>query len=303
MPILQLLDYAFAIHLQDEFTPTLTALDHKTEIVDELLAVFLQESEQADRIDLPVKYSDKRQLLKGLLTVRGPRPIAAPYLEKLDSLLQAEFREKDVTRVEQLKPVSVLFPETTFSEADRLILWQGDITRLDADAIVNAANKYMLGCFQPWHACIDNAIHSAAGPELREDCNIIMTIQGADEPTGAAKITRGYHLPAAYVLHTVGPIVPKGTPLEESHRSQLASCYRSCLTLANEVPEIRTVAFCAISTGVFGFPKPEAARIAVKTVNEWLTLNPNHFDKIVFNVFSAEDYLEYTHVFSEQAER
>jgi O-acetyl-ADP-ribose deacetylase (regulator of RNase III) len=124
-----------------------------------------------------------------------------------------------------------------------------------------------------------------------------MSMQGVDESTGGAKITRGYHLPSAYVLHTVGPIVREGSTVQEHQRLQLASCYRSCLELANEVAEIRTVAFCAISTGVFGFPKPEAARIAVKTVDEWLIQNPNHFDKIIFNVFNPEDYRVYANVF------
>lgn len=156
----------------------------------------------------------------------------------------------------------------------------------------------MLGCFQPFHACIDNAIHSAAGPQLREDCNMIMSIQGESEATGGAKITRGYNLPSKFVLHTVGPIVPKGTELTEQQKTELASCYRSCLDLANEIAEIKTIAFCAISTGVFGFPKPKAAGIALRTVNEWLNTNSNHhFENIIFNVFSDEDYREYLNVF------
>jgi O-acetyl-ADP-ribose deacetylase (regulator of RNase III) len=177
------------------------------------------------------------------------------------------------------------------------VLWQGDITQINADAIVNAANKYMLGCFQPLHACIDNAIHSAAGPQLREDCDVIMSFQGELEETGGAKITRGYNLPAKFVVHTVGPIVPKGTELTEIQKAELASCYKSCLEVANEIGEIKTIAFCAISTGVFGFPKPEAAIIAVETINEWLNTHPNYFEKIIFNVFSEEDYKEYLNVF------
>jgi O-acetyl-ADP-ribose deacetylase (regulator of RNase III) len=297
MPKLQLQDYASAIRLKEKFKPTLSSPKHKNELVDELLTVFLQESDQAGLSEIPIPYTDKRNLLRGLLNVRKPQAIAAPYQEMLDSLLQAELQERSIIQAEELESVLAQFPDTPFLSAEKLILWQGDITCLDADAIVNAANKYMLGCFQPWHACIDNAIHSAAGPRLREDCNTIMSMQGADESTGGAKITRGYHLPSAYVLHTVGPIVRAGSAVQEQHRLQLASCYRSCLELANEVTEIRTVAFCAISTGVFGFPKPEAARIAVKTVDEWLVRNPKRFDKIIFNVFSAEDYLEYANVF------
>ncbi len=297
MRTIHLQDYASAIHLQDKFTPSLIDLNHKAELVDELLAAFLQENEYVGHSELPIHYADKRKLLRGILTVRGPHTIATPYQEKLDSLLQAELKEQEVVQAERLASISVQFPKTPFRSADKFILWQGDITRLNADAIVNAANKYMLGCFQPGHTCIDNAIHSAAGPQLREDCNIIMSMQGEYELTGGAKITRGYHLPSTYVLHTVGPIVPEGTPLQEIHRLQLASCYRSCLELANEVAEIRTIAFCAISTGVFGFPKSEAARIAIKTVDEWLIQNPHHFDKIIFNVFSSADYLEYVNVF------
>jgi O-acetyl-ADP-ribose deacetylase (regulator of RNase III) len=298
MPKIQLQDYTAAIHLQDKFSPLPNAVNDKAELVDELLAVFIRDNGHAGSIELPADYAEKRKLLRGLLTVRGPEPITAQYQEMLDSLLQTELIERGEVQAEQLEAVSARFPGTPFESAEQLSLWQGDITRLNADAIVNAANKYMLGCFQPGHACIDNAIHSAAGPRLRDDCNTIMSLQGGDEITGGAKITRGYNLPAAYVIHTVGPIVPAGTPLQELHRLQLASCYHSCLELANAVADIRTIAFCAISTGVFGFPKPEAARIAVKTVDEWLVKNPSHhFDKLIFNVFSAEDYSEYAAVF------
>ena len=149
----------------------------------------------------------------------------------------------------------------------RIILWQGDITRLDADAIVNAANSQLLGCFRPGHNCIDNVIHSAAGLQLREECAEIMRRQGHEEPTGQAKITGGYNLPAKYVLHTVGPIIMERVTEEDCEL--LASCYRSCLKLAEE-NSLKSVAFCCISTGVFRFPKEEAARIAVSTVRESL---------------------------------
>ena len=178
-------------------------------------------------------------------------------------------------------------------------MWQGDITKLHTDAIVNAANKQMLGCFQPLHACIDNAIHSTSGPQLRDDCEIIMSTQGELEETGNAKITRAYNLPSRFVLHTVGPIVQSGTMLTEQQKDELASCYISCLEVANEIENIKTIAFCAISTGVFGFPKSEAAHIAVNTVNKWLTTYPNHIEKIIFNVFSEGDYQEYLKVFTQ----
>ena len=167
---------------------------------------------------------------------------------------------------------------------ERLVLWQGDITRLDADAIVNAANAQLLGCFRPGHNCIDNVIHSAAGLQLREECAAIMRAQGHEEPTGQAKLTGGYNLPARHVLHTVGPIIDG--PLTDRDRELLASCYRSCLALAEE-KGLKSVAFCCISTGVFRFPKGEAARIAVATVKE--TLQNSRIEKVVFCVHGDEN--------------
>ena len=135
---------------------------------------------------------------------------------------------------------------------------------------------------------------------MRDDCEIIMSEQGELEETGNAKITRAYNLPSRYVLHTVGPVVPKGTTLTEQQKKELASCYISCLELASEIKNIKTIAFCAISTGVFGFPKSEAAHIAVNTINQWITAHPNHFEKIIFNVFSDGDYKEYLSVFTQR---
>ncbi|HEX8870755.1 MAG TPA: macro domain-containing protein, partial [Lentzea sp.] len=168
-----------------------------------------------------------------------------------------------------------------------LAVWRGDITRLLCDAVVNAANDALLGCFQPMHPCVDNAIHTAAGPRLRSDCHRIMAAQAAPEPTGIAKITRGYHLPAPYVLHTVGPIV-RGKVLP-AHANALADSYRACLDLAAEFGKIRTLAFCGISTGIFGFPKLPAARIAVSAVQDWLAAHPGRFDRVVFTTFGDED--------------
>ena len=190
--------------------------------------------------------------------------------------MQAEARERGVVDVETI-PCVAAHP--------KLALWQGDITRLNADAIVNAANSQLLGCFVPGHHCIDNAIHSAAGLQLREACAALMREQGHEEPTGGAKITRGYNLPAKYVLHTVGPIVHGA--VTERDRALLASCYRSCLRLAEE-HGLQTVAFCCISTGVFHFPNEAAAEIAVATVNEWLE-TARHLRKVVFNVFLEKD--------------
>ncbi|MDD9781276.1 protein-ADP-ribose hydrolase [Priestia megaterium] len=289
--------YSSLIHLKNSYIPSMHYLNRSEEIINELLDILLKESDNFTNVEVPSDYADKRNLLRGLLNAREAKPLGVEILQKLDSLLQTELKEKGVVKVEQLKTVADLVPHNSFNQSDKFILWQGDITQLNAHAIVNAANKYMLGCFQPFHACIDNAIHSAAGPQLREDCETIMSLQRELESTGEAKITRGYNLPAKFVLHTVGPIVPKGTELTIEQKKQLASCYMSCLELANEIAEIKTVAFCAISTGVFGFPKLEAAHIAINTVNEWLNNHSNHFEKIIFNVFSYEDYQTYLTIF------
>jgi O-acetyl-ADP-ribose deacetylase (regulator of RNase III) len=183
-----------------------------------------------------------------------------------------------------------------YSAADHTCIWVGDITQLSADAIVNAANTEMLGCRLPNHACIDNAIHSAAGPRLRNDCATIIDCQQAHEQVAQAKITRGYALPARYVLHTVGPqLRPKANPTT-LERQQLANAYNSCLNIAAQVDAIRTIAFCAISTGVFSFPKKEAAEIALTTVAQWIKDNPQRFDRIVFNLYSHADALVYENI-------
>ena len=290
MAQLKLLDYIFPIQLGNVYTASLLNLSNKEEIVDELLGELLKEKEEPRVIEIPSVYADKRNLLRGILNVREPRHLDQGFLQKLNYLLQTELKEKGVIEVDQLETVTESVPDNPFIHSDKYILWQGDITQLKTDAIVNAANKYMLGCFQPLHACIDNAIHSAAGPQLREDCRIIMSMQQELEETGGAKITRGYNLPSKFVLHTVGPIVPKGTELTEKQKEELASNYISCLELANEIEGIKTIAFCAISTGVFGFPKQEAANIALRSVDEWLKTHPNHFEKIIFNLFSSDDY-------------
>lgn len=290
--------YASLIHLYETFKPYSLDLQRKEDVVAELIADLIDENERLRNVEIPQDDEGKRHLLRALLTTRNPLPMENTFLEKLDSLLLKELSVKDIVEVERLPTASPTFLQNPANLCDTFAVWQGDITRLRADAIVNAANEYLLGCFQPYHACIDNAIHAAAGPRLREDCDTIMSVQGETEATGGAKITRGYHLPSKYVLHTVGPIIPKGTKPKEQQKKQLAFCYRSCLDLAKEIPDIQTVAFCAISTGVFGFPKPEAARIALITVNDWLIANPHRFKKIVFNVFGEEDYNEYRKVFS-----
>ena len=210
------------------------------------------------KIPVPADEQAQKDFLRMLMNVRMPHPISAEIREVQDAYLKKENFMKGIVNAEIIEPCI---------SDPRLCIWQGDITRLGVDAITNAANSGMTGCYQPLHNCIDNCIHSAAGIELRNECARIMNLQGHDEPTGQAKITPGYCLPAKYVLHTVGPIVQG--PLTDEHRDLLRSSYRSCLQLA-EQNRLRSVAFCCISTGVFMFPAEEAARIAVDTVKKYL---------------------------------
>lgn len=237
-----------------------------------------------------------RRVLRALLTVRDPGPLPEGADRELDALLGAERHLRPAVSALELPLIEEEFPGTTFPAKAEAVLWRGDITTLTADAVVNAANSRLLGCFQPLHACIDNAIHNAAGPHLRDDCHTIMTAQGTPEPTGTAKITRGYHLPARYVLHTVGPVV-QGRPHPRDAQA-LASSYRACLDLAAQVETIRALAFCAISTGVFGYPKEEAAPVALRTVADWIAAHPGRFDRVVFTVFEEADERAYRHALS-----
>lgn len=218
----------------------------------------------------------QRGLLRALMNVRPPRPLSAEFLRLQDELLSAEREERGVVDVMTLPAVP---------SDPRIVLRQGDITRLRVDAIVNAANSALLGCFIPCHRCIDNAIHSAAGLQLRAECAALMERQGHPEETGTAKLTAGYNLPARHVLHTVGPIVAGA--LTEEDRALLVSCYRSCLSLA-AAHDLSSVAFCCISTGEFHFPNAAAAEIAVREVRAFLREN-NTIKRVVFNVFKDED--------------
>jgi O-acetyl-ADP-ribose deacetylase (regulator of RNase III) len=186
---------------------------------------------------------------------------------------------------------------TQFKEKNKCVLWKGDITLLKTDAIVNAANNTMLGCFIPFHKCIDNIIHSRSGPQLRDDCNIIMEKQNCSENIGWAKITRAYNLPSKYVIHTVGPDVSQIGKVEKIHEQQLGNCYRSCLNEASKIPDLKSIAFCGISTGVFGFPNKLAAEIAITVVEEWLINNADKLTLIVFDVYSQTNYEIYKDLF------
>ena len=246
-------------------------------LTETLLDEMPQYRREAKRV--PRGAEEQRRFLRCLMNVREPGTLSERFLQAQDELLSREREKKGVVHVAELLPIP---------GDERLILWQGDITRLDADAIVNAANSALLGCFRPGHNCIDNVIHSAAGLQLREECAAIMRAQGHEEPTGQAKITKGYNLPARHVLHTVGPIIDG--LLTDRDRELLASCYRACLKLAEE-NGLKSVAFCCISTGVFRFPKDEAARIAVSTVREYL--KTGGMEKIVFCVHGDENLMIY----------
>ncbi|MBQ7598337.1 MAG: protein-ADP-ribose hydrolase [Clostridia bacterium] len=249
-----------------------------------LIRALLCERPDGDRLQIPADTQGQKDLLRALMNVRQPLPLDAQYLEIERAYLQQEIAAKGVTTLDRLTPLD-----------GELYLWQGDITTLECDAIVNAANSALLGCFQPLHNCIDNCIHTFAGLALRNACDVLMQKQGYAEPTGQAKITPGFNLPCKYVLHTVGPIV--SGKLTDEHCRLLASCYRSCLSLA-EAHGCESIAFCCISTGVFGFPQQEAAEIAVRTVKAYKEKTYSKI-KVIFNVFKDEDDRLYRHILTE----
>ncbi|MDE6275893.1 MAG: protein-ADP-ribose hydrolase [Clostridia bacterium] len=230
-------------------------------------------------VEIPDDEQSQKRLFRALVNVRMPQPASKEFLQIQDEYLQNELLQKGITDVSDLKPI-----------ADGIYLWKGDITTLKCDGIVNAANSQMLGCFCPNHGCIDNAIHTFAGVQLRLECAEMMSKQGHEEPTGQAKITKAYNLPCKYVLHTVGPIV-RGR-LTKGHEEQLASCYRSCLELADK-NRLDSIAFCCISTGEFCFPNEKAAEIAIKTVKEFKAKTASNI-KVIFNVFKELDYEIYS---------
>ncbi len=249
----------------------MTQSERRTYLIRELL----KEQPQYAGMEIPAGAQEQKRLLRSLFNVRLPRPAGKEFLTVQDAYLQEELRQKGVTDLKDLRPV----------QAD-IYLWQGDITTLRCDAIVNAANSQLLGCFAPCHGCIDNAIHTYAGVQLRLACAEIMHRQGHSEGVGAAKITPAFNLPCNYVLHTVGPVICRRPA--EREEEQLASCYRSCLELAGQ-NGIKSVAFCCISTGEFHFPNDRAAQIAVRTVKECKE-QTNSDVKVIFNVFKQTDY-------------
>ena len=239
-----------------------------------LIQSLLKEQPQYRDMGIPADTNSQRQLLRGLMNIRAPQCIGADFLQTQDAYLQAETSAKGVTDIADLTPIQ-----------PGLYLWQGDITTLKCDAIVNAANSGMTGCYIPNHRCIDNAIHTFAGVELRLACAELMEQQGYPEPTGQAKITPAFNLPCRYVLHTVGPII--SGRVTKADKELLASCYRSCLELAAE-NNLESVVFCCISTGEFHFPNEQAAQIAVETVKQYMNRKTS-VKKVIFNVFKDLD--------------
>ena len=239
-----------------------------------LIRLLLKERPEYRDMGIPADTNSQRQLLRGLMNIRAPRRTDAAFLKMQNAYLQGETAAKGITDIADLAPIQ-----------PGLYLWQGDITTLRCDAIVNAANSGMTGCYIPNHRCIDNAIHTYAGVELRLACAELMEQQGYPEPTGQAKITPAFNLPCKYVLHTVGPIIDGHVTKKD--KELLASCYRSCLELAAE-NGLESVAFCCISTGEFHFPNELAAQIAVRTVKEFFKKQTS-VKKVIFNVFKDLD--------------
>lgn len=281
--------YAAAIRLDELFVPIAPEpAVSPAQARRETLAWLLAEHAGSAK-SVPADSDEIDRLIRDLLTIRGPGAIPSRVQAWLDQILAERARARGSVTVREV--VAGSGPRLDVADT-QVKVWRGDITQLAVDAIVNAANAALLGCFIPGHACIDNAIHSAAGPRLREDCARIVESQGHAEESGEAKITRAYHLPSRFVLHTVGPIVAGGRVDPDDERT-LAASYRSCLELAATRPPLRSLAFCAISTGVFGYPKDRAAGVAVRTVSRWLRERPKTFDLIVFCVFSDADERAY----------
>ncbi len=240
-----------------------------------LIKYLIDENPNWEAVSIPDAETAQKRMLRSLMNVRSPKPVSQEFLSIQDAYLRKEQEAKGIVPLSSLSPVQ-----------PGIYLWQGDITRLAVDAIVNAANRAMLGCFIPCHGCIDNAIHSAAGVELRLECSRIMAMQKTEEPTGKAKITKAYNLPCHYVLHTVGPIIHGQVTKKDCEL--LSSCYRSCLELAAK-HQLKSIAFCCISTGEFHFPGKKAAETAVQTVQHFLREKPDPLE-VVFNVFKDDDY-------------
>ena len=250
-----------------------------------LIKELLAEKKNAKIVRIPTSAVQQKNLLRTLMNEREPAPISDEFLKIQDEYLKYAIAQKGITHINDLEPIE-----------KEMYLWQGDITTLDCDAVVNAANSEMLGCFQPLHNCIDNCIHTYSGVQLRNYCAEMMKEQGHEEPSGQAKITPAFNLPAKYIIHTVGPRI--NGFVREKHKKTLESCYNKCLETA-EKNGCLSIAFCCISTGVFGFPQYDAAKIALKTVSSYKKKHKSSI-KVIFNVFKYEDLMIYEELFEEK---
>ena len=253
----------------------------QNERLDYLVEAFKTDSVRYRDLETPSDTAGKRQLLRSLMNIRMPKDIPAEVLKVQDEYLSGRAEEKGIVHLSDIPVIH-----------DSMSIWQGDITRLAVDAIVNAANSQMLGCFIPMHTCIDNCIHTFAGIQLRAECSREMNRlkirygRNYEQPTAAPLLTDAYNLPAKKVIHVAGPIVQD--KLMPELEMDLADCYGRTLDLCEE-NGLRSVAFCCISTGVFHFPNRRAAQIAVRTVKDWLRAHPGEVDRVIFNVFKDED--------------
>lgn len=266
---------------------------NKEELITNLLDYFYHEDKSLMQFEIPEDEEEKRKHLDNIIALREPNEIDEYTLAMESKLLQIEKEEREVMDAKEIKTIK----ETLSSDdemADIFALWQGDITTLKVDAIVNPANASLLGCSIPYHKCVDRLVHSRAGIGLKLECNDIIKRQMHHENNGTAKITNAYNLPCKYILHTVGPMVDGN--LTEENKIDLENSYIAVLELAKK-KEIRTLAIPCISTGEYHFPKNIAAPIAVETIKEYLLTNPNTFDKIIINVYTNEDYNEYRKLF------
>ena len=260
------------------------------ERLDYLIEEFKQDSGRYRSLQTPDDMESKRRVLRSLMNIRMPGIMPADVLQVQDEYLQERIRENGIVKIDDLPTIAEM--GSSHDHADRISIWKGDITRLAADAIVNAANSQMLGCFIPNHHCIDNCIHTFAGIQLREECSRHMSMlrekYGPDyeQPTAKPMLTDGYNLPSKNVIHIVGPIVEGG--LTDELEQDLAACYINVLDMCFD-NDLRSVAFCCISTGVFHFPNERAAEIAVRTVTDWLSEHEGSMDRVIFNVFNDRD--------------
>ena len=268
------------------------------ERLDYLVEEFKTDSGEYRNIETPKDTEGKRRVLRSLMNIRMPRNISSDVLRVQDEYLKGRSEEKGIVTLSDIPEIR-----------KGLSIWQGDITRLSVDAIVNAANSQMLGCFVPMHTCIDNCIHTYAGVQLRAECsrqmNQLRIRYGRDyeQPTAVPMLTDGYNLPAKKVIHIVGPIVPQGTGFASQYKltpaleKDLADCYRNTLDMCRE-NGLKSVAFCCISTGVFHFPNRRAGEIAVETVTDWMREHPGEIERVIFNVFKEEDKFIYESLLS-----